>query len=292
MACLLLLYLGGGKLRTIEGSRRLMLKHLNIDEMVALSKPWVEDAKRKALFLSIPEIAALHAKIEQVYADLLGARPAAPEVSPALRKLLDEGAQADVRHDQLARAVFAGIDADRALCLGASPPDIARASQCDEVSVKLFPNGLHIVNASLLAESGNSARVAKLLDDEPPVGAFLKAIPVRGKATLLDVTHAWIDAGAQLGKIEHAREELEAKAATKHAGKAALTNLRGRWIRLVSQVLSNLELSDAPAEAIETIRGPVLKASERAAKRYADDKDAPPPPAEEPPKESAQEESA
>jgi len=75
--------------------------------------------------------------------------------------------------------------------------------------------------------------------------------------------------GAELGKLERTREELEAKAATKPAGKAALASLRGRWIRLVSQVLSNLELSEAPAEAIETIRGPVLKASERAAKRYA-----------------------
>ena len=34
------------------------------------------------------------------------------------------------------------------------------------------------------------------------------------------------------------------------------------------QVLSTLELSDAPVEAIEIIRGPVLLASERASKRY------------------------
>lgn len=246
-----------------------MLKHLNIDEMVALSAPWVEEPKRKALFLSIPEIAALHVKIAQIYAELLAARPTSLELSPELCKLSEESAQLDVRHDQLARAVHAGIDADRALCLGASPPDTARARQCDEVSAKLFPNGLNIVNASLLAEAGNSARVAELLHEEPDVGAFLKAIPVRGKATLLDVTQAWLDMGVKLGKLERTREELEAKAATKPAGKAALSTLRGRWIRLVSQVLSNLELSEVSAEAIETIRGPVLKASARAGKRYA-----------------------
>jgi len=246
-----------------------MLKHLNIDEMVALSAPWVEEPKRKALFLSIPEIAALHAKVTQVYTELLSARPASQEPSPELRKLLEQSAALDLRHDHLARAVSMGIDADRALCLGASPPDTARANQCDEVSAKLLPNGLAIVNASLLAEAGNSARVTELLQDEPAVAAFLKAIPVRGKATLLDVTQTWLDVGAELGKLERTREELEAKAATKPAGKAALASLRGRWIRLVSQVLSNLELSEAPAEAIETIRRPVLKASERAAKRYA-----------------------
>ncbi|XXY48077.1 hypothetical protein WME91_49575 [Sorangium sp. So ce269] len=43
---------------------------------------------------------------------------------------------------------------------------------------------------------------------------------------------------------------------------------RSQWFRVVSAVLSNLELSDAPSEAIETIRGPLLKASDRAGKRY------------------------
>lgn len=34
-------------------------------------------------------------------------------------------------------------------------------------------------------------------------------------------------------------------------------------------LLDNLDVPHAPAEAIETIRGPVVKASERAGKRYA-----------------------
>ena len=59
-----------------------------------------------------------------------------------------------------------------------------------------------------------------------------------------------------------------AKEATEPLGKAGMNGLRARWIRLVSQVLSNLELSDAAAESIELIRGPVIKASDRAGKRY------------------------
>ena len=40
------------------------------------------------------------------------------------------------------------------------------------------------------------------------------------------------------------------------------------WIRLVSLVLANLELSRAKPEAIATIRGPVLEVSERTGRRY------------------------
>jgi hypothetical protein len=245
-----------------------VLKHLNIDEMVALIAPWKNDAKRKAVFLAIPEIAAFHPKIVDLQTELLGAQPANTAVSPALRKLIDAEAAADALHDPLARAVLSGIVADRDQCLAAEPPDPERARKAEEVQWKLFPGGMTIVNASLLAESGNAARIAKLLDDEPVIGVFLKAVPVRGKGTLLDTTHRWIVAGTRLGKLEVERAELEAKEATTPPGKAAITSLRARWIRLVAQVLSNLELSDAPAEALEVIRGPVLKASDRAGKRY------------------------
>jgi hypothetical protein len=44
---------------------------------------------------------------------------------------------------------------------------------------------------------------------------------------------------------------------------------RSQWFTIVSTILSNLEISRSPAEAIEAIRGPVLRASERAGKRYA-----------------------
>ncbi|MEO7327394.1 MAG: hypothetical protein ABI193_02370 [Minicystis sp.] len=251
-----------------------MLKHLNIDEMVALIAPWVTNAKRKATFLSIPEIAGLHPKVAEVHDELLGAQPAPEQVSPALQKIIDEADAADALHDPLARAVSAGIEHDRAQCLAAEPPDTARAKQAEEVLAKLFPNGMSIINASLLAESGNTARIAALLKVEPAIGAFLQAIPVRGQTTLLATTQRWIAAGKTLGKLQRLREELEAMEATAPSGKAPINVVRGRWIRVVSLVLSNLELSDASAESIELIRGPVNKASERAAKRYGGEEDA------------------
>ncbi len=245
-----------------------MLKHLNLAEMVALSDSWVNDAKRKAQFLAIPEIAALHPKVLQVHADLLSAKPTSAAVSAALQKIIDAANAVDAVHDPLARAVASGIEVDRHHALAADPPDHERVRQAGEVQVKLFPGGMNIINASLLAEAGNTARVAKLLEDEPAIGTFLEAIPVRGKTTLLDTVHRWIAKGAQLGKLEREREVLEAGELTLPTGRVGLNVLRARWIRLVSLMLSNLEVTEAAAEAVEVIRGPVLKASDRARKRY------------------------
>ncbi len=89
-----------------------------------------------------------------------------------------------------------------------------------------------------------------------------------GQSTLLDTTQRWIAVGAELGALERGREEQEAKEATKPLGKAKMNALRARWIRVVALVLTNLEISGAAAESIELIRGPVLKAADRAGKRY------------------------
>ncbi|WP_437276641.1 hypothetical protein WME90_36120 [Sorangium sp. So ce375] len=245
-----------------------MLKHLMIEEMVALVSPWVENAQRKRLFLSIPEIAGLHPKAVAAHDAVLAVRPIKAGPSGEMNALNDELARVDERHDHLAKAVCWGIDAYREHCLGADPPDRERAATCDQVQPKLFPNGLTIIKASPTAEAGNTARVARLLDEEPSIGEFLKGISAPGKTTLLHTAQRWIKTGKELEAIEHRRDELAAKEKTAPVTKATIAAARSQWFRVVSAVLSNLELSDAPIEAIETIRGPVLKASARAGKRY------------------------
>ncbi|WP_437315083.1 hypothetical protein [Sorangium sp. So ce385] len=245
-----------------------MLKHLMIEEMVALVSPWVENAQRKRLFLSIPEITGLHPKVVAAHEAVLAVRPSKAGPSGQMSALNDELGRVDERHDHLARAVCWGIDAHREHCLGADPPERERAATCDQVQAKLFPGGLNIIKASPTAEAGNTARIARLLDEEPSTGEFLKGIPAPGKTTLLHTTQRWIKVGKELEAIEHRRDELAAKEKTAPVTKATIAAARSQWFRVVSAVLSNLELSDAPIEAIETIRGPVLKASERAGKRY------------------------
>ncbi|KYF84010.1 hypothetical protein BE17_41840 [Sorangium cellulosum] len=246
-----------------------MLKHLNLDEMVALLSPWVEDPKQRRLFLSIPELAALHPRVLEAHEAVLAVQPSVGGASSKLRALIDESNKVDRFHDHLARAVSYGIDARRELCLAEDPVDTAGAAQCDVVQKKLFPNGLAILNASPLAEAGNTTRIARLLEDEPALADFLKSIPARGKASLLDVVKRWLAKGRELQALERARTELEAAETTTPVSKTTIQAARSQWFKIVSLVLSNLEVSRAPARDVEIIRGPVLRASGRAGKRYA-----------------------
>lgn len=252
-----------------------MLRHLNNQEMLALTSTWSSNPAAKATFLSIPEIAPLHPKVVKVTAEMLAIQPASSEDSSELQEVLAESTQLDVEHDMLARAVSLCVEADRAFCLASKPPEPRRAQEAEKVHAKLFPTGLSIVNASLLAESGNTMRIAALLEAEPAVAEHLEAIPLRDGRTVLDLTRRWVTTGKKLGKLEHRRSVLAAKQSTKPVDLSTFGVVRGRWLRLVSQVLSTLELSDAPEEAIEIIRGPVLVASERAGRRYATDSSTP-----------------
>ncbi|MDI3291278.1 hypothetical protein [Polyangium sp. 15x6] len=255
-----------------------MLKHLNVDEMVAIIAPWVDESKRKSVFLAIPEIAPLHGKVLKAYEAVISI-PQTKGTPTALSSILEEETLVDARHDHLARAISLSLDARAELYLAGQPPDFARAARARDVSRKLFPTGLAIVNASLLAESGNTARVARLVrEEEPWMNDFLAEIPAGAPPhTLKDVVDAWIAAGARLAELENARTELLAKEATKPEGVLSPQAARSLWLRVVSQVLSNLELSEAPAEYIEAIRRPVLRAAERAERRYAGEKNTPDP---------------
>jgi hypothetical protein len=256
-----------------------MLRHLNNQEMLAITSTWSSNPDAKETFLSIDDIAPFHSKVVKVNGELRAIQPASSELSPEMRELTAKAVDVDEDHDVLTRAVSTGIEADRAYCLAAKPRQVRRAEELAKAHAKLFPSGLSIVNASLLAESGNTTRIAALLEAEPALADLLESIPVRDDRTVLDLTKRWIAAGKKLGKLEHQRSVLTAKEATKPTTIATIATVRGRWLRLVSQVLSVLELSDAPTEAIEIIRGPVLLASERAGKRYAsggsDDREAP-----------------
>ncbi len=195
-------------------------------------------------------------------------------MSSKLRAIVDETSEVDRRHDHLARAVSYGIDAHRELCLAEEPSTAVRAAQCDAVQRQLFPGGLSTVNASTLAEAGNTTRIARLLEDEPAISNFLKSVPTYGKASLLDVVKRWLAKGRELQTLERARAEIEATETTTPASKTTIQAARSQWFKIVALVLPNLELSRAPARDIENIRGPVLRASSRAGKRYANSKPA------------------
>jgi hypothetical protein len=245
-----------------------MLKHLTVDEMVALLSPWANKTKRHVTFLSIPEIVGLLPKVTAAYNAVVAVQRVDRSTSPEVAKIEAQLIKVDNLHDPLARCTVRTLEAERERCYAMETPDVERAARCDEVTAMLFPTGLSIIKASFLAESGNTARVAKLLEEKPEVESFLKGVFTTDKKPLLETVRRWVATGVKLEKLEHEREELLAKQAVPVA-KLTIQAARSQWLKVVSAILSNLELSEAPQEAIEAIRGPVLRASERAGKRYA-----------------------
>lgn len=256
-----------------------MLKHMTLAEMTFCSAQMVEKTARRDVFLSIPEIAPLHPQLVKVHDGIVAAQPVDAGASPALLAITAQEAQVDVRHDQWARASVSSLDNEREHSLAADEPDESRAAMCDRVRSQLFPEGLAFIRGSYAAEAGTTARAARLLEEQPEIGKFLRTIQVPGKkpvskahpggkVTLYDTVQAWIATGRELQKLEEQREAQAAKDTAAPSAKS-ISTARANWLRVISAVLANLDISMAPAEAIEAIRGPILAASARAEKRYA-----------------------
>lgn len=242
-----------------------MLKHLSQVEMLGLTASWVNE--HRELFMSIPEIAALHPHVTTTHTSLLAALSTEGTKSPDLQGIAERAAEMDEVHDALVRAISGSVEADRLHCLASSPPDAERAALAQKVSSLLFPQGLAIVNASLLAASGNTERVAARLEHESDLQLYLESIPVR-EGTLMDLTMRWLETGRKLGELERARIAMVASQATPARESVRLNRLRAEWTQIVALVLSNLRISKAEPAVIATIRQPVLEASERAGRRY------------------------
>lgn len=86
-----------------------MLKHLTLEEMVALLQPLVGATKRRKAFLSIKEVATWHPEVVEAYEAVRAVQPVDTSRSPALLKLEQKGALVDNRHDHLGRALSFGI---------------------------------------------------------------------------------------------------------------------------------------------------------------------------------------
>lgn len=245
-----------------------MLDHLEIDEMLALTTPWVEASPAREAFLSVPEIAPLHGKIVQAHEGLLAAKAVRVPQSE-LKTLVEEETMIDARHDHLAKGIHAALEAQLHFLLSCDPPDFVKAAACQQAQRKLFPTGLAIVNASLLAESGNTARVGRMLrGQEKALGEFLNTIPALApNKSLRDMIDAWIEAGTSLAELEHLRSSLELKEgalAVASSPQAA----KKTWNRIVSQILLTLGVSDASPDIIQSLRAPFEEAVERSSMRF------------------------
>lgn len=247
-----------------------MLKHLTSEEMIALLTPLIRSGKRRKAFMAIAEIAALEPKVKAAHSALMASQPVELSEIPELKEIQDEGSGTDMLHDDLARALSLGLEAHAAQLRIAEPPKPELAEQCLAAQKRIFPSGLNIVNASWLAEAGNAERVGRLIQKEEKwIADLIKGISAVNNTTLYDVCLRWIDSGKRLGVLEQKRDMLVAKLKSAEGVPKNPQEARRMFFRVVSAILYNLDLSDAPAEHIEEVRGPIVRASDRAGKRYA-----------------------
>jgi hypothetical protein len=257
----------GEKHAVISGGNT-VFEHFEIGEMVALTQPWVESSPLREAFFAVPEIAPLHGKVVQAHDGLVTAlAQGAPQAE--LKTLLEEEMLIDARHDHLARGIHATLEAHLHFLLSQEPPDFLRAATCQAAQRKLFPMGLSIVNASFSAESGNTARVGRMLrGQERALGDFLATIPALGSnKTLRDMVDAWIEAGTSLAELEHLRNSLALKEGA-IAANCSPQVAKKTWNRIVSQILLTLGVSDASPDVVQALRGPFERALERSSAQF------------------------
>lgn len=245
-------------------------KDLDLNEMVSLFSPLVNEKATKAHFLSIPEIAGLHPKVTAAYEAVVSVRRAEDVEDPELSEISALAKVKDNRHDHLARCSSLALEARRERALGEEPPDHETAAACGVALAALLPEGTGITNASYLAEAGNAERIERLLAAPESSGtkALLKSIPVKKGETALDTVTLWIQSGAELGKLEAKKAArlaaLESQAAPPQR---VIQGARGQWIRVASLLVQAGDVSDAPADVKAAVLQPLVRAAERAGQR-------------------------
>jgi hypothetical protein len=245
-------------------------KDLDINEMVGLFSPLVNEAATKQKILSIPELAGMYPQIAKAYEMVLSVRPIEQIDDPELTEISTQQKTVDIRHDRLLRCVAFALDTRRERALAEDPPDEATAAACAEAAAALLPDGTGITNASYRAEAGNAERVERLLA-EPQSGAtktLLKNIPVKKGETALDTVALWIQAGAELGKLEGKKaERLAALQVQAAAPQRVIQTARSQWIKVASLLVQAAEVSDAPEPTKAAVIHPLVTAADRAGQR-------------------------
>lgn len=245
-------------------------KDLDMNEMVSLFSPFVNDAAAKKQFLLIPEIAGLHPRVTAAYEAVVSVRPAEDTDDPQLLEIIAAQKIADNRHDHLARCIALVLEARQERALAESPPDEATVAACSGAIAAVLPGGTGITNASYLAESGNTQRLERLLAEPDSAGTktLLKSIPVKKGETALDTVTVWIQAGAELGQLETTKAaRLAVLDGAPSLPQRVIQGARSQWIKVASLIVQTLDISDAPAELRAAVAHPLTSAADRAGLR-------------------------
>lgn len=232
-------------------------------EMDALSTHLIgPDSPIKA----VPEVAVLQSQIMEAHQDIKACQKPVPGIDPVWQELTDTLEAKDVTYDALAKTVDGSVNTAILWPLAQDPPDEARVKECEELRAEVFATGMKIVNGTYLEEAGHTDRLEERLAKNARAGSVLQSIPVAKDVTCLDVTQRWIGVGKEMGKLVNQRA---AHVPPETVKVISVKEAKVKWVRVMNAVMNALDLSKAPAAAIQAVRQPLLDASERAAARAA-----------------------
>jgi hypothetical protein len=228
--------------------------------MIAISDPWVDDRRDKALLVSMPLTAGLVPILVSAHSGLLQIRLVASEDEAIARVLAEQALTLDSEHDERYRSLYAIVTGWAAVSSSE-----ARRNMLEKLRDTLFPEGLAGTQRSYLAEAGNvELAVSKLT---PEIEETLNSIIVDGRS-VFQIFNEWVEVGRKLGEVERERARLSVKKSDDVFTAKDVLNARFFWIRAVNALSAVLDLeSEVTNETRVRILQPLRSAEAKFARK-------------------------
>lgn len=209
------------------------LYHLSTESMLQRSAEWLGDGPVRAILTAHPVGEPLLAEIERAHRSLMHADNLRNLTVAEIEKLTALMDVVDDRHDDMARAVYWGLQA----LIHAEPSSAVRFHDAQQI---LFPDGLRIIERPYVDES--SAALAMRERVSTDLLALLDATPL-GQTSLGELYRAWLQAGEELGTLYQKRAQLQVAVARESQGsRSRPSDGRQDWIEAARALLATLEL--------------------------------------------------
>lgn len=235
------------------------LKYLSADEMLQLTRTWVDMAHANRRVLArMSSVGGLLPLVDEAHRELEAAKddPSAPPARDLTATLMAK----DLRHDSYVRV--AGYTLDAHIHLAIAKGHDRTANELEHLKAKLLPDGLSLVDYSYREESSQARQLEGRLTAEDR--AVLAQIPI-SDATLLDAVNAWIRAGKELGKLQ---QEHEAERKKPKGDRLQLA--RNKWVRAVKTVRMVLDLMGQEKREIQGILDAIARLERAVEERMRD----------------------
>ncbi len=229
------------------------LRKLTSGEMMHTTSTWVEPTHRHhQLLASSPEVAALLPHLVRVHKGILSCQPGTWPNAVLLTRQIEE---LDAQHDDLVRGIQSLLTAQSYLAAST-----AEREQWAKLRDKIFPDGLALLNRSFADEAGQAAlALARLSADERKK---MKATAF-GTTNLLALCEQYAQVARKLG------DAATAKATPPQAmvSRAESASARNQWIRVVSAILTAIEMTEDSDELLREVVTPLRDLARKADRR-------------------------